>query len=97
MVRLCQELRTSDLIASEGKVELRILLTTPDAENAEAIAERIRQVVRELNASQSADEAPLEIRVEREPPPEMVPDAEGPCDPCEEGYGTLDGSAGGCS
>ena len=39
--RLCQELRTSDLIASEGRDTFHILLTTPDAENAVVIAERV--------------------------------------------------------
>ncbi len=39
--RLCQELRTSDLISSEGRNVFRILLTSPDAVNAEFINERI--------------------------------------------------------
>jgi GGDEF domain-containing protein len=43
-VGLCQELRSSDLIASDGKNEFRILLTTPDAEKVDALVERIRQL-----------------------------------------------------
>src|ERR1051326_8084210 len=49
MVRICQEVRTSDLIASEGRDEFRILLTSPDAEQAEGIADRIEQLAATLN------------------------------------------------
>lgn len=78
--RLCQELRTSDLIASEGGRKYRILLTSPDAENANAIGARIRAMIDNLNAKRGA--APLEAEVEVE----LVcagdkPD--GPWGPCE--------------
>jgi hypothetical protein len=80
--RLCQELRTSDLIASEGRDIFHILLTTPDAENAEAIAERVRHLGQALEETASGGE-PLLVQTEIEPPPEYVAE-KGPCDPCEE-------------
>lgn len=85
MWRLCQELRTSDLIASDGKSEFRILLTTPDAENVNAIADRIDQLTGGVNgacADAQGDEL-LTVQVETEPVREVV-GAQGPCDPCEE-------------
>jgi len=83
MWRLCQELRTSDLIASDGKNEFRILLTTPDAENADAIAERIDQFSGKLNNDHAQSDEPLMVQVEAEPVRDG-PQAHGPCDPCEE-------------
>ncbi|HUR92927.1 MAG TPA: hypothetical protein VMY38_09675, partial [Gemmatimonadaceae bacterium] len=53
--RLCQELRTSDLIASEGRHSYRILLTSPDAENAAAIGDRIRSMIDKLNKKRDAE------------------------------------------
>src|SRR5215216_6042173 len=47
---LCQELRGSDLIASEGRDHYRILLTSPDAENAESVAARIGELADTLKA-----------------------------------------------
>lgn len=79
--RLCQELRTSDLIASEGRDTFHILLTTPDAENAAAIAQRVEQLGDALGEA-GVDE-PLEIRTQIEAPPPG--DAEkGPCEPCDD-------------
>lgn len=81
--RLCQELRTSDLIASEGPDLFHILLTTPDAENAVAIAERVQRLGDTLADEGSASDAPLLLRTEIEPP--LAPGtAQGPCDPCDE-------------
>lgn len=86
MWRLCQELRTSDLIASEGRDEFRILLTSPDAENVEAIAERVRAVVSDVNAAHgdAPDAGPLAVAAAVEDPPGPVAVEKGPCDPCEE-------------
>ena len=81
--RLCQELRTSDLIASEGRDTFHILLTTPDAENAVAIAERVQHVGDALREVDRNDPSPLVLRTEIEPPPQYVAE-KGPCDPCEE-------------
>jgi GGDEF domain-containing protein len=81
--RLCQELRTSDLIASEGADHFRILLTSPDAENAEAIAERVGALSETLNQAHPSSGTPLTIETHVEIPPDQ-PDEKGPCDPCEE-------------
>lgn len=81
--RLCQELRTSDLIASEGKDDYRILLSSPDAENSDAIAERVSNLSAPLNDAHPSDGEPLNITTEIEPPTEHL-DEKGPCDPCEE-------------
>lgn len=82
MVRICQEMRTSDLIASDGRDEFRILLTSPDAEQAEGIAERIEQLATTLNqASDGAEALHLRVRVET---PHYVDAERGPCDPCDE-------------
>ena len=81
--RLCQELRTSDLIASEGRDTFHILLTTPDAENAVAIAERVQQLGATLGEHASLEGSPLVLRTVIEPPTAHVAE-KGPCDPCEE-------------
>jgi GGDEF domain-containing protein len=81
--RLCQELRTSDLIASEGRDLFHILLTTPDAENAVAIAERVQHLGDALREADRNEPSSLVIRTEIEPPPQYVAE-KGPCDPCEE-------------
>jgi GGDEF domain-containing protein len=91
MLRLCQELRTSDLIASEGRSEFRILLTSPDAEKADAIAERIDHLAGGLNeargatpgATPGAAEDPLALQVEIESQSD-VSEEKGPCEPCDE-------------
>lgn len=81
--RLCQELRTSDLIASNGRDHFRILLTSPDAEEAKSIGDRVAQIAEPLNAMHPAADTPLELAAEVEPPLEHTA-AKGPCDPCEE-------------
>jgi GGDEF domain-containing protein len=46
--RLSQALRASDLVASQGRERYRVLLTSPDAEHADRIRERIEGVVRAM-------------------------------------------------
>ena len=60
--RLCQALRHSDLIASQGREHYRVLLTSPDAENAERLAERLAQMASEINERNPAEPA-LEVHV----------------------------------
>ena len=79
--RLCRDLRTSDLIASEGAGHYRILLTSPDAENAEAIRSRIEEIATELN-ERHGSEQPVVMQVELDPDP--PPKACGPCEPVDE-------------
>lgn len=62
--RLCQELRTSDLIASDGGKNYRVLLTSPDAENARAIGARIQVMIDKLNAKGGAEPIRAELAVE---------------------------------
>ena len=83
MIRICQEVRTSDLIASEGRDEFRILLTSPDAERAEAFAERIEQLSGILNDVHPDEGEQLRLRVRIEVPHAMHGE-KGPCDPCDE-------------
>lgn len=83
MWRLCQELRTSDLIASEGRDDFRILLSSPDAENSGAIAERVAHLSDSLNEASPDSPEPMHIATEVEPATEHL-DEKGPCDPCEE-------------
>ena len=80
--RLCREFRSSDLIASEGSAHFRVLLTSPDAENAEAIRVRIEDMATEINARHPAPE-PLALRVELDArtPPQAA--SSGPCEPCD--------------
>ncbi len=79
--RLCQELRDSDLIASEGRSTFRVLLTSPDAENAEAIAGRISAMSEVVGAGHQ--QAALRVHVVIEP---LGGDdgKRGPCDPCDD-------------
>jgi len=78
---LCQELRGSDLIASQGRDEYRILLTSPDAEKAESVATRIAELADTLNAG-SEEGAPLAIALEIETAQPPGPER-GPCEPCD--------------
>lgn len=78
--RLCQELRTTDLIASEGRHVYRILLTSPDAENARAIEARIRAMVDSLNKRRDAEPIAAELTVEPVDRPEGKAGPWGPCD-----------------
>lgn len=67
---LCRELRTSDLIASEGPGHYRILLTSPDAENVDAIRARIEEIAAELNGRHSpADPVVMQVEVDADSPP----------------------------
>lgn len=78
--RLCQELRTTDLIASEGRHMYRILLTSPDAENARAIGARIRAMIDKLNKRRDAEPIAAELTVEALETPDGTPGPWGPCD-----------------
>lgn len=79
--RLCQELRTSDLIASEGRSAYRILLTSPDAENIEPIKARIEELADAVNLKNP--DAHVKMNVTIHPVP--ISDVErGPCEPCDE-------------
>ena len=78
--RLCREIRSSDLIASEGSGHFRVLLTSPDAENAEAIANRIVDMATEINARYPTPEL-LELDVQLDTRTQITPT--GPCEPCD--------------
>ncbi len=78
--RLCREIRSSDLIASEGSSHFRVLLTSPDAENAEAISHRIVEMASEINTRHPTAER-LELQVEVDT--RTVPVTSGPCEPCD--------------
>lgn len=77
--RLCQELRTSDLIASEGRHSYRILLTSPDAENVGAIGDRIRAMIDTLNEKRNTEPLAAALGVEPDAPLEKDPGPWGPC------------------
>ena len=47
--RLCRALRDSDFLASNGPGQFRVLLTSPDAEHAEALCRRLEEIVADLN------------------------------------------------
>jgi PleD family two-component response regulator len=76
--RLCQEVRNSDLVASEGRSKYRILLTSPDAENADHIKARIEELAKSLNREHP--QAKLELRVNLQPIPAAGVER-GPCEP----------------
>jgi GGDEF domain-containing protein len=76
--RLCQEVRNSDLIASEGRSKYRILLTSPDAENVAPIKARIEEMAKSLNREHP--QAKLELRVNLQPTPAAGVER-GPCEP----------------
>jgi hypothetical protein len=80
--RLCQEIRTSDLIGSEGRDNYRILLTSPDAENADAICRRVEMIGQNLTDEHPGAE-PVTITVTMEPIRE-ADISRGPCDPCDD-------------
>jgi hypothetical protein len=61
--RLAQALRASDLVASQGTECYRVLLTSPDAEHADRIRERIEGVVR---AMPDGDHVAVAVAVEDE-------------------------------
>jgi hypothetical protein len=76
--RLCQELRSSDLIASEGGEHYRILLTSPDAENVEAIRARLESLAAEIN-EREPDEQILRMAVEIDAERRATSREAGPC------------------
>lgn len=78
--RLCQELRTTDLIASEGRHIYRILLTSPDAENAGAIGERILAMIEKMNTKRDAEPLAADLSVEVDDVPRDASRPGGPCD-----------------
>ena len=78
--RLCREIRSSDLIASEGSSHFRVLLTSPDAEKAEMISTRIVDMAAEINTRHPSTE-PLELQVEVDT--RSLPATNGPCEPCD--------------
>lgn len=79
--RLCREIRSSDLIASEGSAHFRVLLTSPDAENVETIRARIVEMATEINQRHPTPEKlVLQVDVEWARPAAPL---SGPCDPCD--------------
>ena len=60
--RVARELRGSDLLASAGAGNFRVLLTSPDAEHADRIAQRVQQIAGELNRLHPG-ESPLTLTV----------------------------------
>ena len=77
---LCRDLRGSDLIASETAKRFHILLTSPDAENAATIADRIEAMADVLNTRHpAARPLTLSVQVESE---FRGGDGVGPCEPC---------------
>lgn len=79
---LCQELRGSDLIASQGRDHYRILLTTPDAENAEAVGARIAELAGNMSSQGEEGDERLGIAIEIETAQPPRPER-GPCEPCD--------------
>ncbi|MGH7663118.1 MAG: hypothetical protein ACRENI_02295 [Gemmatimonadaceae bacterium] len=79
--RLCQDLRDSDLIASDGEGRFRILLTSPDAENADAICARISEIANEINIrTPSRHTLAMSVEVDPEIPARTC----GPCEPIDD-------------
>jgi hypothetical protein len=79
--RLCREFRSSDLIASEGSSHFRVLLTSPDAENVEALRVRIVEMASEINQRHpNAEALQLTVDVDSVRPPATL---QGPCEPCD--------------
>ncbi len=79
-LRLCRDFRTSDLIASDGNEHYRVLLTSPDAEQAEIIRQKVSRIADGLNEGVPPHEqVDLEVKVEgqREGQPRE------PCAPCD--------------
>ncbi len=76
---LCREFRSSDLIASSGRAQYRLLLVGRDADQADAIRERVERLKDDTNARSTVDgsievevaldePAPLRERQPHEPP-----------------------------
>ena len=81
--RLCQELRSSDLIASEGGEHYRILLTSPDAENVELIRARLETLATEINEREPGGET-FRLAVEIDAERRAESRTGGPCEAPEE-------------
>ena len=81
--RLCQALRSSDLIASEGGEHYRILLTSPDAENVESIRARLESLAAEIN-ERDPDEETFRVDVEIDAERRAAVREPAPCAPCDE-------------
>lgn len=77
---LCHEFRKSDLIASSGRAQYRLLLVGRDADQAEAIRERVERLRDETNA-RSTTESIVDVQVAvEEPAPVRERDAHEPPD-----------------
>lgn len=77
---LCHEFRKSDLIASSGRAEYRLLLVGRDADQAEAIRERVERLRDDANV-RATKEGIVEVQVVvEEPAPRRVRDAHEPPD-----------------
>ncbi len=59
---LCHEFRKSDLIASSGRAQYRLLLVGRDADQADAIRERVERLRDDTN-TRSTPEGALEVKV----------------------------------
>lgn len=77
---LCHEFRKSDLIASSGRAQYRLLLVGRDADQAEAIRERVQRLRDDTNARSTTD-ATVDVQVVvEEPAPLRERDAHEPPD-----------------
>ena len=80
--QLCRELRDTDLIASDGPTRYRLLLTTPDAEKAPAIVQRLERLIESANRGRAVTDLPLAMDIRMED--ERILSAEpNPCEPCD--------------
>jgi len=59
---LCHEFRKSDLIASSGRGQYRLLLVGRDADQADAIRDRVERLREDTNA-RSATEGAIDVKV----------------------------------
>jgi hypothetical protein len=77
---VCREFRKSDLIAASGRAQYRLLLVGRDADQAEAIRERVDRLREDTNA-RSTEEAWIDVEVAvDEPAPLRERDAHEPPD-----------------
>lgn len=77
---LCREFRKTDLIASSGRGQFRLLLVGRDAEQADAIRERVERLCLDTNA-RSSQEGSIDVQVlVDEPVPLRERDAHEPPD-----------------
>jgi hypothetical protein len=78
--RLCQELRSTDLIASDGGEHYRILLTSPDAENVDFICARLESLAAEINEREPGEDT-FRLAVEIDAERRVASRDGGPCAP----------------